>query len=274
MNKLKAIILILTFAIAFGMTSGAQTRVLIIGNSQTGVYDKSSGKAIYNLAGMLNDMSKSAPSGHPGLEVTLKNVGGASLKKHWDMGDAQGTPRNMIISDKWDYVVIQEIYNAKQQEFETYASLFNDLIRKCGAKTILFATAGVTNYYSHASLPYPEEFKKLNSIQIDFGKKNGIMVAPAGYAWMKYLGSHPSEGQLLDLYHKDKGHPGYKGSYIYACTLFAAITGKNPKGLTSEFRNLNASGLNNVISPEEASAMQKAAWKVYRRYRTGDYRIQ
>ncbi len=265
MNKLKSICFILILTVAFGIRSGAQVRVIIIGNSQTGVYDKTSGKGIYNLAGMLNDMSESAPSGHPALEVTLKSVGGASLKKHWDMGDAQGTPRNMIISGRWDFVIIQEIFNAKQQEFETYASLFNDLIRKSGAKTILFATAGVTNYYSPSALPYPEEFKKLNSIQVDFGKKNGIIVAPAGYAWMKYLGTHPSEEQLLDLYHKDKGHPGYKGSYIYACLLYATITGKNPKRLINEFKNLNDSGLNNVISPEEASAMQKAAWKVYRR---------
>ena len=135
----------------------------------------------------------------------------------------------MIAADKWDHVVIQEIFNAKEQEFQDYAARFDDEIRKAGSKTILFATANVTEYYN-ASYRYPDAFRKLNDMQISFGKARGIPVAAAGYAWMKYLGPSPSKEQRLDLYHQDKGHPGPKGTYIYACLLYAVITGRLPKG--------------------------------------------
>ena len=124
----------------------------------------------------------------------------------------------------------------------------------------MFATASVTEHYGR-SYHYPDSFKKLNDMQVSFGKKRGIAVAPAGYAWMRYLGPHPSEQQLLDLYHTDKGHPGEKGTYIYACLLYAVITGKTPEGLTSEFKNVRG-GI--AIPKEEAAKMQQAAWEQYR----------
>jgi len=171
----------------------------------------------------------------------------------------KSSQQDMIATEKWDYVVIQEIFNARAKEFQDYAAKFDDLIRQSGSKTILFATANVTEYYS-ASFRYPDAFKKLNDMQLSFGKTRGIPVAAAGYAWMKYLGPNPSEKQRLDLYHPDKGHPGPKGTYIYACLLYAVITGKTPEGLTSEFPNLR-SGI--TIAKQEAMNMQKAAWQVY-----------
>jgi hypothetical protein len=65
---------------------------------------------------------------------------------------------------------------------------------------------------------------------------------------------------ILDLYHPDKGHPGFKGTYIYACLLYACITGLNPEGLAAEFKDI-AGGI--AIAKEEAVKMQKAAWEQY-----------
>ena len=67
--------------------------------------------------------------------------------------------------------------------------------------------------------------------------------------------------QRLDLYDKDKGHPGTKGSYIYACLLYTAITGLNPEGLAHEFKNIRG-GIS--IPKDEALKMQKAAWEQYK----------
>ena len=134
-----------------------------------------------------------------------------------------------------------------------------NLIRKNGSKTILFATASVSKEYD-ATFLYPDSFKKLNGGQIAFGRKKEIAVAAGGYAWMKYLGRNPSTAQLLDLYFTDKGHPGVKGTYLYACLLYACISGHNPAGLTSEFPNI-AGGIS--IKKDEAAKMQKAAWDQY-----------
>lgn len=225
-------------------------KVLCIGNSQMSVYD---------LPGMLEMMSQSAPADHPRIETGRALVGGGTLKKHWDAGEGQGTPRGMIAGGAWDYVVIQEIYCAVADEFNAYAARFDGLIRENGAKTILFATANITQHFNPA-FQYPDSFKKLNDIQIAFGRAKGIPVAAAGYAWMKYLGPNPSPAQLLDLYHHDKAHPGAKGTYIYACLLYAFLTALNPAGLTGEFKEIQGGIL---ISKDEAAKMQKAAWEHY-----------
>ena len=221
-------------------------KVLLIGNSQIGAFD---------LPLMIDVMSQSAPANHPKLQIGSVIVQGKGLKGYWEVGEGEGTPRAVIAADKWDYVVIQEIFNGNATEFEKYAESFDDLIRKQGSETILFATANVSEFYN-SWFKYPDSFRNLNDMQIAFGKKKGILVAAAGYAWMRYLGPNPTEAQRLDLYHEDKGHPGQKGSYIYACLLYACITGLSPEGLTSEFKGV-------VIPKEEAAKMQKAAWEQY-----------
>jgi hypothetical protein len=240
-----------------------QVNVLFIGNSQLGVYDGTTGTRIWDLPGIIKKLSESAPASFPRVAPVIQLVGGASLKKFWEMGEDPGTARYMIKSGKWDYVVIQEIFNAEEKEFEKYADLFDEAIRKAGAKTVLFATASVTKHYKSFPLPFPDATKKLNDVQLSFGREKGIIVAAAGYAWLKYLGKNPSEEEILNLYAKDRGHPGYKGSYIYACLLYTVLTGKNPAGLTSSFKYPDNSG-SIIIDNKEAMKMQKASWKQYK----------
>lgn len=235
-------------------------KVLLVGNSQTGVCNPD-GEWKYDLARMIQTMSESAPADCPRIEAARTTAGGKNLKLKWEAGDGAGTPRAMIAAGKWDCVIIQEIYSADAQVFEKYAALFCDAVVKAGARPILFATASVTTNYS-AACKYPDSFKALNDMQLAFGKKRSIPVASAGHAWIKYLGPEPSDAQLLDMYHKDKGHPGYKGSYIYACLLYAVLTGKNPSGLSRSFKDAS-SGAEIVIEAEEAARMQKAAWDHY-----------
>jgi hypothetical protein len=240
----------LSLLIEVSLSAAPPLKVLLIGNSQMQCYD---------LPQMMKVMSESAPAGNPRIEIGRALFGGKGLKGLWEAGEGQRTPLAMIAAGKWDYVVIQEIFNGEQPEFEHYATKFDDEIRRAGAKTVLLATASVTEHYSW-SYHYPDSFKKLNDMQVSFGTKRGISVAPAGYAWMRYWGPHPTEQQMLDLYHKDKGHPGAKGTYIYACLLYAVITGKTPEGLTSEFKTVRG-GI--AIPKEEAARMQKVAWEQY-----------
>jgi len=232
--------------------------VLLIGNSQMGCWD---------LPAMISVMAESAPAGRPRINVGHALIGGKGLRGYWDAGTADFTPRAMIASARWDRVVIQEIYSARKREFEDYAARFDDVIRRAGSATIIFATAGITGYY-RAGYRYPGSFVKLNDMQIAFGKKRGIPVAAAGYAWMRYLGQNPPKQQLLDLYDRDKGHPGPRGTYIYACLLYAFITGSNPAGLAGKFENIRRSGESSApgveIPAEEAGKMQRAAWDEYR----------
>jgi hypothetical protein len=92
------------------------------------------------------------------------------------------------------------------------------------------------------------------------GKQLKVPVAAAGKAWLTYWGEKPTEEQRLALYDPDKAHPGKKGSYVYACTLYAALTGRTPVGLTNRIPKQPEE----TITPAEAKQFQEAAWRVHR----------
>lgn len=225
-------------------------KVLFIGNSQFSGGD---------LTRTIQTISESAPAESPRIEPTNALIGGKGLRGYWEAGDGPGTPRALITAGGWDNVVIQEIFCAGEAEFEDYAARFDEAIRTSGARTILFATANTTEFYS-PGYKYPDSFVKLNGMQVAFGKKRGIAVAAAGYAWMAYLGANPTVEQRLDLYAPDKGHPGVKGSWIYAYLLYAVITGRNPELLPLPAGGVDA-GQGVMIAKDELVRMRTAAWK-------------
>jgi len=240
-------------------------KVLIIGNSQISAND---------LPRLIETVSRPAPEDVPRIEVTGAIVQGATLKKCWDAEKEGGPPRSMILAQKWDWVVVQEIFCPDKDQFEEYATKFNKEIKKVGSKTLLFATASTSEFH-YASFKYPGSFQRLNDMQIAYGREHGIPVAAAGYAWMKYLGANPSVEKRLELYAKDKAHPGLKGSAIYAYLLYAHFTGRNPEDLPLPDEDLTYEGgviptpdgdwawEGGTISREELAAMRKAAWAQY-----------
>ncbi len=218
-------------------------RVLFVGNSQ--IY--------YNdLPTIVEALSESAQPGRPRIKAERAVAGGASLESHWNRGTGKGTPRARISEEKWGYVILQEIFNGKPESFKKHARLFHDLIRQNGAKTILLSTASI-------STMYPKGFHDLHEMNISLGKELKVPVAPAGNAWLDYWGKSPTEEQRLALYDRDKAHPGRKGSYIYACTLYAVLTGQSPIGLTHRIPKQPE----NTVTPEEAKKFQEAAWRVH-----------
>jgi hypothetical protein len=240
----------------------APLKVLFLGNSQL---------RKCNVPLIIEQLSASAPADYPRIVAGHANMGGGELIEHWNAGlglDEQ-TSREKIMGEKWDYVVIQEHYKAGYngaytKRFKAYATMLFRTIKTSDAKPILFATANCSPYTGRGSKGYyefPGSFKKLNDVQIDLGKERGIPVAAAGYAWLKYLGPNPTKEQLLDLYDKDMGHPGHKGSYIYACLLYAVITGKSPVGLTANFKAGRSQKF--TLLQDEAARMQKVAWEQY-----------
>lgn len=220
-------------------------RVLFVGNSQI----------FYNdLPKILDELSASAPKDRPRIKAERLVFGGASLESHWNKGDGNDTARGKIAAEKWDYVVIQEIYYAKPEPFDKYARLFHELIGQHGAKTVLYCTAGINQ-------DYPEGFEHLHEMHVALGKELKVPVAAAGKAWRMYWGENPTEAERLDLYHKDAAHPGLKGSYLSACTLYALITGQSPVGLTHRLPDQPEE----ILSPAQAKRFQEAAWQVHQK---------
>jgi hypothetical protein len=215
-------------------------RVLFVGNSQTDFWD---------LPATVEALAKSAPVDRPRITVGKAIMHGTGLAGYWDSGEGFRKPRSKIKSKKWDYVVIQDAYASPVEMFRKYALLFHDAINRTNAKTILFATASTNDLY-------PSGFKEIYEMHSDLSKELGVPLAAGGYAWLKYWGTNPTLEQRLSLYASDKAHPGERGSYIYACVLYSAITGFSPIGLTHDIPNLSP----NAVTKDKAYAFQLAAW--------------
>lgn len=68
--------------------------------------------------------------------------------------------------------------------------------------------------------PLAEEYTKA-------ANANDALVIPAGLAFARAVGKRPD----LELYKPDKRHPSLAGTYLAACTVYAALYGKSPVGL-------------------------------------------
>ncbi len=58
------------------------------------------------------------------------------------------------------------------------------------------------------------------------GNANDALVIPAGLAFARAIAKRPE----LEFYQPDKRHPTLIGTYLAACTAYAAVYGKSPVG--------------------------------------------
>lgn len=171
------------------------------------------------------------------FEHRLIQAGGASLRMHWNKGDAQ----REIQRGNYDYVILQEqstlpIKNAAR--FHENVRLFDDVIRAAGAKMALYLTWARQNV--------PETQTALTAAYTSIGTELGALVVPVGLAWQRFLREH-KEPVLHD---KDQSHPTLAGSYLAACVFYATLFQDKPAG--------DAAGL----SSADAALLQTIAWQV------------
>ena len=203
-------------------------KVLFVGNSFTARND---------VPGLIADMAQSR--GHS-LEHKLISAGGASLKMHWNKGDAQ----KAMEKTRYDYVVLQEqstlpVKNC--QRTHENIRLFDEAIRTSGAKMVLYLT--------WAREKVPETQKALTDCYMSIGQELGAIVVPAGVAWERVLAT-PSHPVLHD---KDGSHQTLAGSYLAACVFFAVLFEESPVGVPAEVKGL---------TPAEVAMLQNAAQEV------------
>ena len=174
------------------------------------------------------------------MEHRLISAGGASLRTHWNAGEA----RQAIGDGPYDFVVLPEqstlpIKNARRMHENV--RLFDETIRAAGAKTVLYMTWA----RQHA----PESQQAIIDAYADIGRELGATVVPVGRAWQRFLRKHDRPA----LHDKDQSHPTTAGSYLAACVFLAVLFGESPVGIESD-----ATGL----APKECGLLQKTAWQV------------
>lgn len=171
-------------------------------------------------------------------EHQLISAGGASLRMHWNKGEAQQAIRQTA----YDYVVLQEqstLPLKNPQRMHENIRLFDQVIRESGAATALYLTWARENA--------PESQGAITSAYTSISQELGARLVPVGIAWQNFLRNqrHPA------LHDKDQSHPTLAGSYLAACVFLAALYEENPVGIPCNVKGLTQA---------EAELLQKAAW--------------
>lgn len=236
-------------------------RVLFIGNSYT-YYN--------NLPQMLAGLAQSAKPVQP-LETEMVTVGGATLKRMWEMGEALAA----IKRGGWSFVVLQEqstlgvtpMVDGKPQiadpkTFHEYARLFDAAIKKTGAQTMFYLTWARQNA--------PETQTQLTAAYSAIAKELNATLVPVGLAWEAALKKQPQ----LALHIADKSHPTPAGTYLAACVFYAKLLGRAPAGVTNIVigTQMETPGKAKAGPPEElvrlstdeAKMLQQIAWDTVR----------
>ncbi len=196
--------------------------VLFIGNSYTYVNDMP--------AALFAPFARAA-----GYQVEVKAItkGGHTLSQHNDPSDECGAKveEALTCGEKYDYVILQEqsVRPATENAPEFYKAVGNlaARIRQTGASPILYSTWGrktgnskLDEYgWTNESMTW-----KLAAAYQAIGDEQNIPVAYAGLAFYDVYTKHNE----VELYHSDKTHPSYEGSYLAAATLFAKIFHVDP----------------------------------------------
>jgi len=187
-------------------TSARTVRALFIGNSFTARND---------VPGLIAALA--AAAGHT-LEHALVSAGGASLRRHWNAGEAG----RLIASGRFDTVVLQEqstlpVKNARRMHENV--RLFHEAIQKAGARTVLYMT------WARASEPRNQDV--IAGAYTSIGSELGATVAPVGLAWARHLSTDPA----IALHDRDGSHPSLAGSWLAACVLAKVMFGEIPASI-------------------------------------------
>ncbi|SIO58559.1 hypothetical protein SAMN05444166_5724 [Singulisphaera sp. GP187] len=202
-------------------------KVLFVGNSFTARND---------LPGLLTQLA-AARGKH--LEHRLISAGGASLRTHWNAGEAL----KAIGDGQYDHVVLQEqstlpIKNAKRMHENV--RLFDEAIKNAGAKTVLYLTWA----RRHA----PESQQAITDAYLSIGRELGATIVPVGLAWQTFLREHDQPA----LHDPDQSHPTLAGSYLAASLFLAALFQESPVGIGSDVAGL---------TEKDLALLQMTAWQ-------------
>ncbi|HUQ18153.1 MAG TPA: hypothetical protein VM099_00960, partial [Gemmatimonadaceae bacterium] len=177
---------------------GSGTRMLFIGNSLTYVND---------VPGILEALADAA--GGEKLAVATLGVPNYAVIDHW----YEGTAQKQIDKGGWAYVVMQQGWTPAgvcRDTLRLAATLFNEHIKKIGAKPVLFepwVPIGRVNDFTTT----------MESYRLAANDVNGL-VFPVAEAWLEVARRNPG----INMY-SDGLHANITGSYLAALVMYTRI---------------------------------------------------
>jgi hypothetical protein len=193
-----------------------------------------------------------------GVSVTISGSGldwhdVASYLQPGGIGKYSFLPGNTIAFNppgrQFDAVIMMDcsqcpIHPQLSGAFRDFVKRDAEIIVRYGARPVLFM--------SWAYKDKPEMAAQLAEAYTAAGNANDALVIPAGLAFAKAIARRPA----LELYQPDKRHPTLAGTYLAACTAYAAIRKRSPVGIAYD------AGLD----PEVARFLQTVAADTVREY--------
>lgn len=203
--------------------SFSQSSVLFIGNSYTYVNDLPI--MFQTLSGNLNKT----------VTVDSKTNGGFTFQNQWN----DPVTYSKIHQQEWDLIIIQ----GQSQEPSFPVSQVNSATLPFAESLAdsVYASSDCTNlmYYmtwgrenGDPQWDSINTFDKMNQRLVNaymrFADSTDAMVSPVAIAWKYVRDNNPS----IQLYSGDGSHPSLAGTYLIACTFFAAVFQETPVGAT------------------------------------------
>jgi hypothetical protein len=216
---------------AAGQPSGAEMRVLFIGNSLTYAND---------LPGMVQALA----AGGPPVDVSMVAGPNVSLDDHRTSGEAS----RAIAGGRWDFVVLQQGPSSlpeSRQQLRASVAAFADEIRRAGARPALYMvwpSADRAGDFERSSESYA-----LAAADVD-----GVLL-PAGDAWRAAWRRDPA----LALYGRDGFHPTPTGSYLAALAVYSGLLRTTSIGLPASIRTRSGQAVE--VAPPVARILQESA---------------
>ncbi|MEI6883011.1 MAG: PKD domain-containing protein [Bacteroidota bacterium] len=223
--KQAAFILVFFFFSWSGLHSQSLKKALFLGNSYTYVND---------LPLLVSQIASSKGDSLFALKYT---PGGYTFQMHSE----DPMTRAAIAAGPWDLVILQEQSQLPalwpdSVAVTTYpfADTLNRLIKEndsCSL-TLFFMTWGRKYGDTDFCPVYPPVCTyngmqaRLRESYLTMGTMFNAEVSPVGAAWKTTRTMNPG----LELYQSDNSHPSLCGSYLAACTFYAAIFHKSPVG--------------------------------------------
>ena len=230
-------------------------KILFVGNSFTYYND--------NLHSHLRNLMRAGKLNKQGVtRVRSLTLSGGHLHEH------VGALRQHVVKDAFDLVVMHGHSTAFQKKstaerFDKVAKLLALALREQGTEPAFLMT--------WAYKDRPGMLKKIARGYTKTGNKLEALVIPAGNAFELARKKHPeielyspdirsfdtdSDGSISISYKKDVKHPSSAGTYLTACTAYAALFQKSPVGLP----------YHSDLSVETAKQLQQIAWETVADY--------
>ncbi len=188
-------------------------RILMLGNSYT---------FANNMPATLAELT--------GAEVVHHTRGGARLAEHLNPNTKMGArTQEALRSERWDYVVLQEMSNApvtSREKFLTSVAKLCELIRKNGASPVLYASWAYQRdgkQLQKFGMDYDEMYEKMYEAYHEAAKQNDCLIADAGTAFYQ-------RADREELYASDGSHPNETGSKLVAELIAEVILSEGGEG--------------------------------------------